>query len=194
MTNQLLEKLWSIAEIEAKRIGSDLSFVFNPIGLILRRPIERESYETTPDNSLAFATTGGDGVHYSLMHVEGEAGDLSPVVMTVPMNFEQENLIVGSDMKEFLCLGCQVGYFFLEQLTYHESETIYWLTNPGEWFEELNRDSETEDDVNRKKYLLNLLSKELNLKPWEEFEQRLNYLRSQYYSLLEFSSGDIGTV
>ena len=156
MTNQLLEKLWSIAEIEANKTGADFSFVLDPIGLILRRPIERERYEATPVNSLAFATTGGDGVHFSLMHLEGELGDLSPVVMTVPMNFGQENLIVGSDMKEFLCLGCRVGYFFLEQLTYHKSKTIFWLDNPAEWFEELNRDPETVDDVNRKKYLLNL--------------------------------------
>jgi hypothetical protein len=191
MTNQLLEKLWSIAEIEAKKLGSDFSFIFDPVGLILRRPIERERYEATPDNSLAFATTGGDGVHYSLLQLERDAGDLSPVVMTVPMNFGHENLIVGSDMKEFLCLGCQVGYFFLEQLTYDQSDTIYWLTHPDEGFDGLNR--EPYGDVIRMKYLLNLLSEELNLNPWEEFEQRLNYLQSQYSSLLELSSGESGT-
>jgi len=192
MTNQLLEKLWSIAEIEANKTGADFSFVLDPIGLILKRPIEREGYESTPANSLAFATTGGDGVHYSLLHQGGESGDLSPVVMTVPMNFGQENMIVGSDMKEFLCLGCQVGYFFLEELTYDESETIfYWLTHPDEWFDGLNR--EPYGDVIRMKYLLNLLSEELNLKPWDEFEQRFNYLQGQYSSLLELSSGETGT-
>ena len=193
MTNQLLEKLWSIAEIEANKTGADFSFVLDPIGLILRRPIERERYEATPANSLAFATTGGDGVHYSLLRLGPEVGDLSPVVMTVPMNYGQENLIVGIDMKEFLCLGCQTGYFFLEDLTYDEPDTIYWLTHPDKWYEAIDQDHKTVEDINRKKYLLNLLSKELNLKPWEEFEQRLIFLQSQYYSLLEISSGKKGT-
>ncbi len=193
MTNQLLEKLWSIAEIEAKRIGSDFYYVFDPIGLILRRPVVRENYQATPDNSLAFATTGGDGVHYSLLDMGGEGGDLSPVIMTVPMNFGQENLIVGSDLNEFLCLGCQVGYFFLEQLTYDESDTIHWLTRPDKWFEALSQDPETASGVNRMKYLLNLLCEGLNLKAWEEFVPRLNYLQGKYSSLLEFSSGEEGT-
>ena len=187
-------KLWQSAENEAQRTGSPFSLVFDPIGLILFRPVKKEGYESTPVNSLAFATTGGDGVHYSLLCLGGEISDLSPVVMTVPMNFGKENLIVGSDIKEFLCLGCQVGYFFLEGLTYQseQSETIYWLTHPDEWFEAISQDTDTQDGVNRQKYLLDLLQKELNLKPWEHFEQRLEYLHRQYFSMLEFQPGEIG--
>ena len=192
MENQVLMKLWQSAENEAQRTGTPFSLVFDPIGLILFRPAKKEGYESTPINSLAFATTGGDGVHYSLLRLGGEISDLSPVVMTVPMNFGQENLIVGSDIKEFLCLGCQVGYFFLEQLTYNQPETIYWLTHPDEWFEAISQDNGAQDGVNLQKYLLDLLQKELDLKPWEHFEQRLEYLQRQFFSMLEFQSGEIG--
>jgi hypothetical protein len=39
----------------------------------------------TPINSVAFATTCGDDVHFGLLAVEGKCGDSSPIVMTVPM-------------------------------------------------------------------------------------------------------------
>ncbi len=40
------------------------------------------------------------------------------IVMTVPMQFHRPNIAVGSNLRGFLCLGCMIGYFNLEQLAY----------------------------------------------------------------------------
>jgi hypothetical protein len=184
MNMDKLEQLWSIAEIEAKRGGLQIQFVFEPIGLILIKPVKQEQYESTPKNSMAFATTGGDGVHFSFVQLYGEAVDQSPIVMTVPMNFGSENLIVGTDFEDFLCLGCEVGFSFLEQLTYNDSkaEAIHWLSHPDEWFESHNVDPV---DIDNDKKLLKLLRTEFNLQPWDNIEIKLQSLEDEYSSLLE---------
>lgn len=185
----ILEQLWLLAEIEARRTDTDFSMVFEPIGLILLRPISNLGYESTPENALTFATTGGDGVHYSLVQLEGSSLDDSPVVMTVPMNFGEENYIVGGDMQEFLGLGCQVGYTFLEQFTYSKdkSKEIEYFTHPDKWFAELQEDVSAEK-VWKVKNLLAVLRKELGLQPWDEVSQRLGHLQKQYMPLLNIST------
>lgn len=76
-------------------------------------------YDASPKGYLAFASTGGDGVHFSVP--DGTDG---PVVMTVPMSFDNPNFVVGADIKEFLSLGCVYGYFSLEQLAYSWERTV----------------------------------------------------------------------
>ncbi|WP_426336471.1 hypothetical protein ACN9MY_28335 [Pseudoduganella sp. R-31] len=76
-------------------------------------------YDSSPKGYLAFASTGGDGVHFSVP--DGAAG---PVIMTVPMAFDNPNFVVGSDIKEFLSLGSAYGYFSLEQLAYNWERTV----------------------------------------------------------------------
>ena len=194
MDDQVLKRLWLSAENEARMTGSSFSHVFEPVGLILIRPVAGEGYESTPLNSLAFAKTGGDGVHFSLLRIGGGTRGPSPIVMTVPMNFGNENLVLGSNIREFLCLGCQVGYFSLELLTYADSrsEAIYWLEHPEEWFAKHGQGVNGEDGVNRQKHLLGVLQRDLDLSPWEEFQQRIGHLQRQYLSMLEFQPGDVG--
>jgi hypothetical protein len=185
-----LEQLWSIAEIQADRKGLQFPFAFDPIGLNLIRPITREHYDSTPMNSMAFAKTGGDGVHFSFVQLKEEISNHSPVVMTVPMNYGSENLIVGSDFKDFLCLGCEVGYNFLELLTYTDakSDAIYWLNHPEEWFTSLRSDPDNGSSLDDKKNLLRLLRYEFDLQPWENIEDKLQSLEDKYLSLLELKS------
>jgi hypothetical protein len=76
------------------------------VGLLLEPVPERWSYDTTPRNSLTFASTGGDSVHYSVLTDAGRPG---PVVMTVPMNPDRPNVVVGADLRDFLALGCHSG-------------------------------------------------------------------------------------
>jgi len=185
MRNKALTTLWEFAENEALQSGSTLSHVLDPIGLILFKPLKREEYESTPINSLAFATTGGDGVHYSLLTSGPQADDQWPVVMTVPMNFGHENMIVGGDVWDFLSLGCRTGYFFLEQLTYDFPATVYWLEHPEEWFEGLRADSHLSAGVERQLDLLRRIQLQLDLKPWERIPERLRALHDQYHSTLE---------
>jgi len=82
-------------------------------------------YNPTPKNTVVFAGTGGDGVHYSILPLNTE---IQPVVMTVPMNFggyiNEFNWILGENLNEFLSLGYYNGWFTLEQLCYNKDEAI----------------------------------------------------------------------
>lgn len=82
-------------------------------------------YDSTPTNVKVFATTGGDGVHYSLLEI---SDTIQPVVMTVPANFGDTtahyNIILGENLNEFLSLGYYNGWFPLEQLSYNKQEAI----------------------------------------------------------------------
>ena len=140
--------------------------VFEPIGLILQIPPKRWDYFCTPLNSLTFASTGGDGVHFGCMLIDGGASGL--IVMTVPMA-DEKNFVVGESLFEFLCLGIRRGYFYLEQLAY-DRETAITMLN-GEMDEEM-----TSDEI----YLLDALRMELGLRPWPGVEGRLHELEQRY--------------
>lgn len=195
MSHALLEKLWSLADAEAARTGGEPSLMFEPIGLWFDHSLRNAGYLTTPLNSSTFANTGGDGVHYGLLHVEGEVKDNCPVVMTVPM--AGEDVIVGADLHEFLCLGCELGYFPLEQLVYDRDGMIRTLAHPDEVWEHRYRDDEVffrsnpdrRDEMGRslrrEQDLLKLLCTEFQLKPWDCLEERLSELQEKYLSLLE---------
>ena len=185
-----LEKLWSIADKESEKTKRKFSLVFDPIGLILMRPLENMGYESTPINSLTFAHTGGDGVHYSIVTLEGNVSEASPVVMTVPMNYPKVNLVVGENLHEFLCLGDQLGYFFLEQLVYNEAETIERLLHPKEFINKeygINPSGAfSPDSFREKERLLSILRKEFELKSWSNLKSRLDELQNKFISMLEF--------
>lgn len=78
----------------------------------------------TPTNVATFASTGGDGVHFSLVDLGDGIDEASPVVMTVPMAFGDDlrpSWIVGETLPDFLALGLHGGWFTLEQLAYDET-------------------------------------------------------------------------
>ena len=186
---ETLNKFWSVADKEAKRLKVNPSYIFDPVGLILVRPLENMGYESTPINSLTFAQTGGDGVHFSLVSSQGEISDSSPVVMTVPMNFGIENLIVGENLIEFFCLGERVGYFCLEQLTYNHNKlrTIEWIEHPEIYIEEVYSEDSLES-LHQKEQLLGILRETFGLKSWYKTKSRLEELQNKYMSMLEFRS------
>lgn len=219
MTLKLLEKLWKLAEEESARIKANpeiwqkvqptffsnletgrtleqaSNYIFDPhLGLILIRPLETLEYESTPRNSCAFAETGVDGVHFSLVQVDGQITEKSPVVMTVPANYGEENLIVGSNLYEFLCLGSKIGFSGLDQLTYSDNrkETLEWLEHPEAFvkqeFQEC-KDQLDKEYFDRKQYLLQLLRDQLSLKPWKNVEKRLKTLQS-FKKLLDLPSDE----
>ncbi len=139
-------------------------------GTVLYRP------GTTPQNSLTFACTGGDDVHFGLVGVNGQYGDSSPVVMTVPMagdSIDDTNFIVGETLHEFLCLGCVHGFFYAEELAYS------WR---NEFFDRYANAPST--DENRKIY--EKFQSELSLTPWISIESRLHELDSKIKPLLRF--------
>lgn len=135
----------------------------------MRAPPRNEGYWCTPTNSLTFATTGGDGVHYGLLSINSEFTDLSPVVMTVPM-CDTPNTIVGANLKEFLALGCRYGYFALEQLVYDKDATL----------KELELARFDPEYAQHERDLLQRISSTFNLKPWQNPAERLQQLQARF--------------
>ena len=90
-----LEHLWQLGQEQAMRTGCAPEDVFGAIGLFFVDPAEYKVFFPTPDNAMVFARTGGDGIHYSLLHVDGKVRDNSPVVMTVPFYAYVPNVVVG---------------------------------------------------------------------------------------------------
>ena len=102
-------------------------------GLGLIEPLVRYESHATPKNTVAFAETGGDDVHFNLVTVKGAVSDESPVVMTTPYASEKPlecNFLLGMSLREFLSLGCDWGFDQLEQLPYAWEETVEELERP----------------------------------------------------------------
>lgn len=134
---------------------------------------------TTPRNSLAFATTGGNDVHFGLVAVAGLYGDPSPIVMTVPTagdTVDETNFIVGETLHDFLSLGCAYGFFDIEQLAYS------WKT---ELFERYSHSPSPEDEDAE---IFGKLRAELSLSPWLEIESKLRQLDAKYKPMLQFDA------
>lgn len=106
-----IESLWSYFD----SLGESEQQAFNDEGLLLHRPLALGGYDSSPLDYLAFASTGGDGVHFSF---PAGSNGIGLVVMTVPMAFARPNVVVGENLGEFFSLGCRFGYFSLEQLAY----------------------------------------------------------------------------
>ena len=87
------------------------------------------------------------------------------IVMTVPMQFHRPNIAVGSNLRGFLCLGCMIGYFNLEQLAYDYVSTAAELAGEPPYVGE---------DADR---CLTLLRDRLSLAPWADPRSRLDELQ-----------------
>jgi hypothetical protein len=182
------QKLWQLAIREAINQDIKPENVFGDIGLYLVYPPLHNNphrYDCTPINSSTFGDTGGDGVHFGLLHTSELLHENSPVIMTVPMNFSAErNWILGADLLEFLALGCQVGFFFLEQIAYtrtrmNESQKRYPINFSD--FEPIS----LEDRV-----LLDVIAREFPLKPWPVLTERLDELEMAFHSLIQLDMED----
>ena len=169
-----LLRLWRLGGRDPLDAGDGWISTFEPIGLILMAPPKHGGYWCTPRNSIAFAGTGGDGVHYSFVTMPDTPLDSSPIVMTVPMS-DYPNIIVGADLREFLALGCRFGYFSLEQLAYDFDNTTDLL---------LTRDFDS-DATPADRSLLTRLSDAFAVKPWDDPAARLETLAAQYEHLLD---------
>jgi hypothetical protein len=182
------QKLWQLANREAKSKDHDPQDIFGDVGLFLTYPPLHDSpylYDCTPSNSSTFGSTGGDGVHFSFLHLNDSLHQNVPVVMTVPTNYSAEkNWVLGADLLEFLVLGCQVGFFVLEQIAYtrtrmNESQKRYPINFSD--FEPVS----SEDRV-----LLDVIAKEFSLSPWTRLTERLDELEREFHRLIQLKLED----
>jgi len=126
-----VQALYKAAEIAAKRFGSSTEAVFDPCGLILNSPPLQGHYWCTPDTAFTFASTGGDGVHYSYLDLPNLNGESGPIVMTLPAN-DQLNYVVAETLDEFLGLGFYAGWFALEQIAYDPDWALEHFSSPDD--------------------------------------------------------------
>lgn len=141
------------------------------VGLLIREGHDGW-YDVTPVGADVFASTGGDGVHYSFLPIPGGEAE-PPVVMTVPMHFDRPNLIVGETLTEFLELGCcyRFGYAHLDELAYAPQKTIAELQSGREIPIDQGDDSVA---------VLKALTEHFSLKPWPDVSGRLAELDKKY--------------
>lgn len=140
------------------------------IGLMCAPELRASIYDVAPRNCLTFAGTGGDGVHFGLLDLGHGVSDASPVVMTVPMNFDQPNLVVGANLRDFLSLGIRRGYFSLEQLTYDRAH----------WVKMLDRANYAKDLSASGIRALKAIETAFKVKPWTAHDARLRALQTEY--------------
>lgn len=109
--------------VTLKALLADIPDTADRLGLLFHSRLAGPVYDETPRNCVPFASTGGDGVHFSYLLTDDEPNDSSPIVMTVPCAMEP-NRVVGRNLRNFLGLGLHSGYFMLEQLQYDFADTV----------------------------------------------------------------------
>ncbi|MEO0768971.1 MAG: hypothetical protein AAFY72_06000 [Cyanobacteria bacterium J06649_4] len=189
------ESLWTLARTKASRLGERPNDAFLSVGLRLVRPTAPWQYYCTPRNVKTFASSGKDGVHYSFLMTDRLPSDVvqsdavqsieqtvdssnAPIVMTVPMNFENQNIVVAQNLREFLCLGCRAGYASLEA-----------LASVDEDFSVLKAQDYIADLSTEQQGCLTLLSETFLLAPLSNLEERMHELQTAYLDCLQL--GDV---
>lgn len=146
------------------------------IGLMLRAELRPSGFEEAPRNVVTFASTGGDGVHFSFLDTGSGIANDSPVVMTVPMA-DQPNRVVGANLRHFLGLGLNSGFFILEQLQYGFAEMVGELDR-RHWEQELSPAG---------RELLGRMAREFALVGWSAYGEQLQALERDFADLLEIA-------
>lgn len=86
---------------------SDEELLNHELGAFLHDPADAKpvvfDYDATPADSFAFASTGVDGEHYSVL-LDGPS--TGAVVVTAPRAFGSEHVVVGASLREALALVC----------------------------------------------------------------------------------------
>ena len=164
----LLEQLWQMSEEVRERFGPQANlagFAWFP------RELYWGGYHNSPTNTVAFASTGGDGGHYNFLMENNRIDANTPVVFTQPDC--DGNAIVGESLFDLLCFGMHCGYFYpLDVLEESTGQGGHWL---GREVSDENRE------------ILAWMAETLNLQPWPEHRQRFEALQNKYLSRLEIS-------
>ena len=160
--------LWELADELGDRALTDPLYVLDPVGLLLVRPLERWDYDRTPLNSLTFAQTGEEGVHFGLLELEDADLASAPVVMTVPDAGDESNIVIAGDFDEFLAIGAISGWFVLGRLAEEPDDALERLATPDP------------DPWAESEQLLAQIREALSIEPAPLTHKRLEELRLKY--------------
>lgn len=163
-----LGRLWALAEKLSSERAERPEDAFGEVGLYLTADLELTDYAATPANGRTFAWTGVDGIHFSLLLVDGAIRDSSPVVMTVPGMFGAENLVVGENLVDFLALGSMNG-FDLEGLVEEDRSPAIDAIESGQ----------------NPSPLLRTLADAFEVSAWQGVGRRLEELQDRFGALIE---------
>jgi hypothetical protein len=184
LNHPLWSRLVELDTVARRRFSTQLDRGFGGIGLRLNNPPEQYDYWCTPTNVVTFASTGGDGVHFSFLVQDDEITEQSPIVITVPGAFDGPNWIGGRDLYEFLCLGSLRGFFALGEIAYTQEEALRILTDQH-WHPTEDQHYSVGYVPNEEESpILDFLVGQLALKPWPHASHFSN-LQARYGGLLE---------
>ena len=173
--NDLL-KLWSMSGKDYPKDSSKQeNDELGAAGIYLLAPLENWSYWCTPINTVTFASTKTDGVHFGFLVTDEKISDSSPIVMTVPMS-SWPNVIVGENLRDFLALGCEVGYSYLDGLVHRREWILDILANPQKVVE-----------AEEEKTTLEKIKDAFNFRPWSDDNKKLQELHDKHFEKLVFS-------
>lgn len=174
-----LEELLKAIEKLANDTNHEFPKLYFNYGGIRPIDIENFGYDCSPINTTFFATTGGDGVHYSILEITEK---IQPVIMTVPMNFSNSmndyNIIIGENLNEFISIGYYNGWFQIEELCYDNEFAINFYAK-----ENLEEDYQNEANIIFVKKLRNKFG--INHIPLNN--DRLKELENKYFHYLQFN-------
>jgi hypothetical protein len=173
----LLDRLHEIDSELAERFPNKNNYPgLSELGLIFSDPIDSSRYDwCTPHNCRTFAHTGGDGIHFSFLIVDGAITDQSPVVVTDPSACG-ESAILGETLREFMCLGVYQGYGAISEVGGGLDVLLAKYLNPPD------PGSSCPDERMRK--MLEFLRDRLDLHPWTD-RDRIRVLQEKYKKLLK---------
>jgi hypothetical protein len=151
---------------------------------LYRPPLLTGGYWCTPANSVEFAYTGGEGCHFSFLLSGRELKEPCPVVMTCPgAGSCRNNVIVGEDLMEFLCLGLRTGYFVLENLANSAEDFDAQHPFVSEFLERKRLAPWVKPE---QAAIVKQMSKRFGLLPLEKSGSRLAELQRRYISKLAY--------
>jgi len=159
----LLDELRLMDKELQERASNEIEkYGLGEVGLRIEDELDGSRYSfCTPLNCRTFASTGGDGVHFSFLIQNDRIDDLSPVAMTQPANCG-ECTILGEHLYDFLCLGMWTGWFVLEYIP-QNLESCICAERPSISGDPGTRDYEREKAT---RAMLDFVIDRLGLKPW----------------------------
>ena len=160
--------------VTLKALLADNPKTADRLGLLFHAHRDWPAYDQTPRNCVTFASTGGDGVHFSFLC----GGEDLPIVMTVPMA-DDANRVVGRNLRHFLGLGRWSGYFMLEQLQYDFADTVAALDR-----RDLDHPEPAEAQA------LAAIAEQLQVDAWHDHGAMLRALEAEFAGRLEIAPFD----
>jgi len=180
MRNPTVDDLLRLHAVATDRFPHEyLDVGLNAIGLFFHDPPKNAGYPQTPVNSITFTSIGVDGIHFGSI-TDGDIVDPdAPVVLTIPMAFDEPNFIVGENLHDFLCLGSCNGFAELGNLHIDTAATLdRYINEPDDFYDE------------RSPGILALLRNELALSPWPDVHRHFADLQSKYMHTLRIAAPD----